>query len=563
MNFFTEFALVIGLAAMLGILATKLKQPAILGYIICGLLVAVFAPNFNEHKEQLDLLSKVGIVFLLFLLGLELNPSELKKLGRVAFITGVGQIVFTFVIGLSITLILGFDLIPAMYISIGLTLSSTIIVVKILSQKKELETLHGRISISFLLIQDMVAILLMTGLSATGKNIGGIDAIAELGFTLIKGSLAVGAVILFMKFIFNYILDWIKNDREILFITVIAWVLGVAAFVSSVGLSIEIGALLAGIVLAQRYESLQIESWTRPLRDFFITIFFVILGLELNLTSVASQIEPALILSAFVLIGNPIIVMVLLGSLGYSSKVSFLTSLVVAQVSEFSLILVRFGTELNQINSEILTLITLVAGITMVISSYTILYSENLYELFKNQLKIFEFRHKELISEQLMMKFDHEYETILLGCHRMGRRFLAENTHKKADILVIDYDPDVVKELISEGYEAVYADLSDGGVYESLPWSTAKTVVSTIPHIKDNNRILHFVSTLSSRPVVIVTANDDAHARELYAAGADFVIYPHLLGGNLITDIIAEGFLSKKYLDMKNKHMNQLIFHKR
>lgn len=557
---FTEFGIVIGLAASFAIIATKLKQPAILGYIIAGLVISM-SSHFRPHLEQLELFSKVGITLLLFVLGLELNVGELKRLGKVAIITGLGQVILSFSCGYIISLLLGFSANSSLFIAIGLTFSSTIVVVKLLSQKKEMESLHGRISIGILLVQDFIAILLLIVLTAFGRvqgSQGAGDIISHLGLTLLKG-IAVGVIIyFFVRFVLNPLINWIRAEREVLFMTVIAWALLLAAVMGSerVGFSLEIGGLIAGIALSGRFEHLQIESWTKPLRDFFLMLFFVILGLQIDLSTINQVVIPAVALAFFVIVTKPIIIMMIMKYLGYSKKVSFLAAISLAQVSEFSLIVAKFGFDMGQVNTNVLTLLTISGGITMTISSYLILYNEAVFARLEGLLNIFNFRSDNSNNPDAIPA---QHDIVLFGCHRMGKNLLGMIPHFKKNLLIVDFDPKTVYHLKKEGYDVVYGDISDIELYDGYKLREAKIVISTIPSIKENKKLLNYFKEFDSRPITIITANDDDAAREMYDSGADFVIYPHLLGGALISEIISKGSLTKSLVNMRNKHLETLV----
>jgi Kef-type K+ transport system membrane component KefB len=557
---FAEFGIVIALAAVLGIVASRLRQPAILGYIVTGLVIGAFHDKFNHSEEFLELFSKIGITFLLFILGLELNINELKRLGKVALATGLGQIIFTSLVGFFICLLFGFSTQTSFYISVALTFSSTIIIIKLLSQKNKLDTFYGRISVGFLLVQDFVAILILIALSAF-KDIGGSDiskVIEGLLGALFKGIVAIFLIWLFTKFILNPLLNLIRHDKEVLFLTVIAWALALASLMGSdlIGFSIEIGGLVAGISLSNRLEHLQIGSWTKPLRDFFITLFFVILGLEINLDSVSTVITPAILLSLFVLIGNPLIVMVIMGYLGYSSKISFFTSLAVAQISEFSLIVAKFGFDLGHLDASVLTLLTLIGGITMTISTYMIFYNEELYDMLKKYLTVFEFKQQKAQDEQDMQP---SYQSVVLfGCHRMGKSILNQIPNQKDKVLVVDLDPKTVKELKENGYNAIYGDITDVELYQAYAINKSKLVISTVPSLKDNIKLLSYIRSLDIKPMVVIVAYNDDAVKELYNLGADFVMYPHVLGGHLLSEIVSKEALTKRLVKIRSHHLEAL-----
>lgn len=563
---FAQFGIIIALAAALGIIASKLKQPPILGYIFTGLIIGPLTPFFNPDSHSIELLSKVGIAFLLFTLGLELDVTELKRLGRTALFIGLGQIIFTSIIGYIVAVALGFSSVAAVYIAIGLTFSSTIVIIKLLSQGNKLDTLYGRISIGFLLVQDFVAIILLIGLTAF-RSVTNADLSVVLGSlvtTLGKGILAVCLIYVFVKFVLFPILNSIKMEKEVLFLTAIAWALLVASIFESqyVGFSIEVGGLIAGIALSNRYEHLQIESWTKPLRDFFLILFFILLGANIQVSSITAALPSSLILSGFVLIGNPLIVMLILAYLGYNKKISFLTSLSVAQISEFSLILISFAyKDLGQVDNVALTMMTLVGGITMTISSYMIYYNEEIYEKLKNYLNFLNFNsHKNAQGELENENFhsDSPKEVVLFGCHRMGRSLLNLIPDEKENILIVDFDPINVRQLRTEGYDALYADMSDLSIYEDFKLNEAVIVISTVPSFKDNKVLMNYLRGMETQPMTIIMANDNDSAKMLYEIGADLVIYPHLLGGEMISQIVKRKSLDKEDIRKRASEMEFL-----
>jgi Kef-type K+ transport system membrane component KefB len=563
MNFdlFSEFAIIILFAATLGLIATKLKQPPILGYILSGLILGPLTPEFDASSESLELLAKVGVALLLFTLGLELKLVELKKLGKVAFATGIGQIIFTSFFGYFISLALGFSPLASIYIAIALTFSSTIIIVKLLSTKNQLDTLFGKISVGFLLVQDFVAIIILIALSTT-KNFDGLnisELFSSLAFTSLKGLLACLFIFITVKFILFPILNTLKMEREVLFLLTIAWALTCAAILGSeeVGFTIEVGGLVAGIALANRFEQLQIESWTRPLRDFFLALFFFLLGSHIQLDSISNAILPTFVFSIFVLIGNPLIVMIIMGFMGYKKKTSFMTSLAVAQISEFSLLVLNFAyIELGHVDNITLTVVTLVGGITMTASSYLIYYNEKVFNLLSPFLGIFEFRKNS--EDELKFPEKKHKKIIVFGAKRTGRNLLKLSEISKDEVLVIDHNPDAIRLLRDEGYDAIYADMSDIDLYPNYALDKAEVIVSTVPNLHDNLTILKYLSSLDNKPVTVITANDGKGAWRLYEAGADLVVYPQLISGELISDILSKKRLSKSIVIHRTKYIHML-----
>ncbi|WP_197723363.1 cation:proton antiporter [Thiomicrorhabdus aquaedulcis] len=377
---FLELSMLLTVSAVVGFIAVQLKQPLIVAFIAVGIIAGPAVLGMVSLNEQIDLLAHLGIAILLFVVGLKLDLHIIRTMGVVALFTGLGQVIFTSVIGYLIALALGMSPIGALYVAVALTFSSTIIIVKLLSDKRELDALHGRIAIGFLIVQDIVVVLAMIGLTALGQA----QETTSLGFealmVLLKGILMLIVVALLMRYVIPGLLKRLAHSPELLILFAIAWAVLGASLGDMLGFSKEVGAFLAGISLASTHYRELIGARLVSLRDFLLLFFFISLGASLEMDTLGAQVWPALILSVFVLIGNPLIVMAIMGYMGYRKRTGFLAGLTVAQISEFSLILAALGFNLGHIDQETVGLITLVGLITISASTYMILYSHPLYE---------------------------------------------------------------------------------------------------------------------------------------------------------------------------------------
>ncbi|MEK7138120.1 MAG: cation:proton antiporter, partial [Patescibacteria group bacterium] len=383
-----ELAVVILIAAALGILAKIFKQPIILAYLATGVLIAYLGFLNFESKETFQVFADLGIMFLLFLVGLEINYTSLRLVGKASIIVGLGQVIFATLFGFIIAYLLNFSLLHSLYISVALTFSSTIIIVKLLSDKKDLNSLYGKISIGLLLVQDLIAILLLVFLSGIESSQGIVWS--DLVLSVLKGITLFVAMIWLGRKILPLIFDKIARSQELLFLISLMWVFTVAALVSKIGFSIEIAGLLAGLALANSSEHFQIANKIRPLRDFFILIFFVVLGSSIIFSDLSGITWPIIIFSLFVLVGNPIIVFILMGFMGYRKRTSFFAGVTTAQISEFSLILAALGLKLGHISESVVALITAVGVVTITLSSYLIIHNEKIFHHLSPLLSVFE-----------------------------------------------------------------------------------------------------------------------------------------------------------------------------
>lgn len=560
-NIFFEFSALLFLGALLGVLARVLHQPLILAYIFTGIFIASLSLIKNTPGQTLSFFSSLGIAFLLFLVGLEFRWQDLKIIGRAALLTGLGQIIFTAAFGFLLVLFLGFSILTSLYVAIALTFSSTIIVVKLLSDKNDLQSLYGKIAIGFLLVQDFVAILILIFLAGFSQDVSQTTTFLNFFLLLPKGLLLFGTLVILSRYVLPKFFRYAASSDEFLFLSAIAWAFLFASFSFKIGFSLETGAFLAGFALANSPYHLQISAKIRPLRDFFLIIFFVVLGLGMNFSALSNYLFPAIILSLFVLIGNPLIVLLILRQLEFKKRTSFLASVTVAQISEFSLIIVVMGQRVGHITSEIVSLVVLVGVITIIVSSYMIIYSNWLYKKLMNFLSIFEKK----VADEPSLSFPKEVagHTVLVGCSRMGGdllKVLQEKKKEDSSLVIIDFNPLVVKKLTSRGIGVIFGDVSDPEVLETLKLEKAELIISTVSNLEDNLALIDFVIKRGFVGTLVVTASFSQEAIKLYKAGASYVILPHLLGGQHLALLLERHWDDLSYFNWAREyHLSELL----
>ncbi|MBI2508262.1 cation:proton antiporter [Candidatus Woesearchaeota archaeon] len=549
-NVFIELSIILSVATVVAALMRVLKQPLIIGYLLAGILVSPFFLNLIRSQELLSVFSQIGVAFLLFIVGLSLNPKVIKEVGKASLITGIGQVVFTSIIGFFIARLLGFETITSLYIAVALTFSSTIIIMKLLSDKGDLEKLYGKISIGFLLVQDLIAVLILILVSSFSEPN---QALNSIMFILIKGGLIIFLLVLISLYLLPKLGFFFAKSQELLFMFSVGWGLGLASLFHIIGLTLEIGALLAGITLSLSPYSNEISSKMKPLRDFFIILFFILLGSQLVFKNNAGFILPAIVFSLFILIGNPLIVMVLMGFLGYPKKVGFFSGLTVAQISEFSLILIALGIKVGHLPQDVLSLITVIGLVTIMGSTYFILYSERIYAPLSSYLSIFE---KKRIKKE---KGKKNYDIILFGYNRMGYDLVKSFIKMHKRFLVVDYNPLTISRMHKEKIDCEYGDADDLEFLEQLNFKMVKMIVSTVPDFETNLLLIKEVKKKNKRALVIVVSNQVDKAKLLYSEGATYVIMPHFLGGKYASMMIDRcGFSIQRFNEEKNKHLNHL-----
>ncbi|MEM2918873.1 MAG: cation:proton antiporter [Candidatus Altiarchaeota archaeon] len=551
-----DLGIIIFSSTLFAFFAKILKQPLIVAYVIAGIVVGPFGLRLVTNDEIIKIFAELGIAFLLFFVGLELDIKKLKNVGRVSISCGIGQILFTFIFGFLLSSLFGLSQIEAFYVSFALTISSTTVVVKLLSDINELQTLHGKIVLGILLVQDVITIVVLAAL----PNLGNFS-IVPLLLSVVKGFGFFSISVVIGRFILPPLIGFSSRSLELLFLFALS-VCFVFSFISYLlGFSISIGAFLAGLSLASFPYNLEIVSRVRSMRDFFATIFFASLGMQVSATIHDSikplVIEEVIIFSLFVLIGNVIIMFLIASLLGYSKRTSFLTAISVAQVSEFSLVLVSEGLSLGHIQKDILSSIAWVTLITLTISSYMIIHSSKLYRIFVPFLgfsnKIPKKKDFESISESL------KNHTIVFGCHRTGYMIVKTLMRLKKKFLVVDYNPDIIKKLLTQGINCIYGDIEDLEILERVNLKGAELVISTIPTHDDNLMLLKKVRELNSGAFFVVRAESIDNALELYEKGADFVIFPEMQSGERTSELL-EIYERNKYLfsEIKQKEIRKL-----
>ena len=549
---FVQISIVIAIVLAVSLVMRFLKQPLIVGYIISGIIVGPFVFNLITQNETIQVFSEFGIAFLLFIVGIHLSPKVVKEVGKISLITGIGQVVFTSIFGFLIAWAFGFPIITSLYIAVALTFSSTIIITKLLSDRGDLGSLYGKISIGFLLVQDLIAILILIVVSSLSS---GESFVSSVLVTLLKGIILTTLIVLISIFVLPKMQKFFARSQEFLFVFAVTWGLGLASLFYLIGLSLEAGALIAGIVLSVSPYSFEISSRMKPLRDFFIISFFLLLGSQMVLTGFESYVIPAIIFSVFILIGHPLIIMILMGIFGYTKRTGFMAGLTVAQISEFSLILIALGVKVGHVSPEILSFVTFIGLLTIAGSAYMILYADKIYPKISRFLEIFE---KKNVKKEKVLKKDYDY--ILFGYNRIGFSILRSLKSIKKRYLVVDFNPDVVSDLEKMGIPVLYGDAYDSDLLKALPLEKAELVISTVPDPDANFLLINSVKSANPKTIIIVRAHSIQEAFDLYKKGATYVLTPHFLGGEYVANMISNFKANEKdYIAEKDKHIKMLL----
>lgn len=484
MEIFIELSIVIIIATLVSVVMKLFKQPLVVGYILSGIIAGPYVLGVLQSVEQIEIFSKIGISILLFIVGLALSPKIIREVGKVSLITGLGQVVFTSIIGFFICLYLGFGVVESLLIAIAITFSSTIIVLKLLSDRGDSNKLYGRVATGFLLVQDVVATIVLLIVSTLGSEVAvGSSVIMTLLFTFLKGLVMTLVLFYVGKRILPRLSPFFASSQEFLFLFALAWGFGMSTLFYLIGFSIEIGALIAGIALSLSPFSYEISSKMKPLRDFFILLFFILLGGSLTVSDVSQLAISSIVLSFFILIGNPLIVYLLMSAEGFKSRTSFQAGLTVAQISEFSLILMTMALSLGLVSKEAMSLVTVVGLITIAGSTYLIMYSDGIFSSLAPLLKKIELRRGRGIREK---DNEESFEIVLFGFGRVGLDFVDLFKNLKSQFLVVDFNPERMSVLEEEKIPHRFGDAEDVEFLDTLNLKKTKLIVSTIPDFETN-----------------------------------------------------------------------------
>lgn len=529
---FLELAIILVAATLMGIVARILRQPTIVAFLATGLLLGIaIIPHFRE-VPVFKLFSELGIMLVLFHVGLEMSPASFRLIGKPAILLGAGQIAITASIGYWLARLLHFAPLPSFYLALALTFSSTVIVVKLLADKRDLQSLYGRMSLGILITQDIAAIILLLIVSGFGNTLHA--AATDALWSIALGGATAFLLYLIGRRVVSAFLADIARDSDLLFLAPLAWLFFTASIFMYAGLSLPVAGFVAGLSLASASTEFGFARRLRPLRDFFVLVFFVLLGASLSFANLDGLWVPLALFSLYVIIGNPLIMLILMGLMSYRKRAGFMTGVAIAQISEFSFILMALGASLGHIGAPIVSLVTAIGAVTIAVSCYTIRHAETLYTKLAPLLSVFERRIARNPAGATLLPAK---PIILIGFQRTGQSIALHLPMK--DLLVVDFDPATAELLKEQGYDHLFGDVRDPGIVEEMRLADARLLISTCPDAEDNRALLAAIRHLKKKPKTILRAETEADAHLLYREGADFVLLPNMATGHALGKMLA------------------------
>lgn len=535
-NIFLQLALVLSLCCVFGFLVIRFKLPLVVAYLIAGVVISFSFAAFGRsgHFAVLDILPEIGIAFVLFLIGMELDLREIKSLGKPIIFSAIGQILTSTLLGWIIAESLGFSSTESIYIGLGLAFSSTVVVIKMLLEKRELNSLHGKLSIGILLVEDLVAIFALMLLSVSNSALqSGLQQSSPILTLFLKAVALFVFTYLASRYLMQHIFKAVAKSVELLFLTAITWCFVFASIAVIAGFSVVIGAFLAGVALASSSYHLQIQGKIKPLRDFFVALFFVYLGAQVNPAGIGSYWPAIVVFTLFAIMLKPFLYLVQLSLFGFRKHTIFQTSLNLSQISEFSLVVLLVGTSAGVVSQNALSVMAVVAVLSIISSTILIHNSKKIFYLTSPFLNIFESKNK---THELQQVSDEALENhvVIIGAHRIGMPLVHYLSQEKIPFIVLDFNPHVVEKLKEKNYNVVYGDVGDSDMHEILNLEKAKLIISTAANTEDNRILIEEVKRRKSNAKILVRALDNDHAQILRDIGADFVIQPEKVSGTFL-----------------------------
>jgi Kef-type K+ transport system membrane component KefB len=531
---FSQIALVLAVCVVAGGLATAFRLPPLVGLLVAGIAVGPQGLGIVAPSEEIALLGEIGIALLLFVVGLELDPRVVRRLGPVVLATGLAQVAITSAIAFGLAVLTGATTVVAAYLAAATAFSSTVVVIKILGDRRELEQLHGRLAVGILIVQDLVVVVLLIAVTATAaEGTGGLGA--QLAGLLLRGAILLVGVALLGRYVLPRVTHLVARYPELLVLGAVTWAVAAAAAAHLLGFSAEVGAIIAGVALSTSPYREAISGRLTTLRDFLLVFFFIDLGTHMEVTGDGSGLLTAGVLSLFVLLAKPTLVAVLTTLLGFRATTGVRAGLNLAQISEFSLILVALGVGLGQLDPAAAGTVTLIAVVTITLSTLLSARAEALAPRLSGPLLGLERRTRNRDLNEappgLLPSF------VVIGFGRLGQQLATELAEQHETVLAVDFDPRHHRSPAG-GPPVVYGDAEDPELPDQLPLGQARWVISTLRDNPANRQLAASLRHHGYRGRLALCADHDHELEELRATGADLVVRPfHVAAAPLLRQI--------------------------
>ncbi len=522
-----NLAIIVLAATSLAFIARKGRQPVIIAYIVAGLLLGSAGLGIISGGESISLMSELGLAFLLFLVGLEIRLEEIRDIVRPVTIIALLQMALVATIGFLTAYLLGFSLIPSIFIAGAVMYSSTAVVVKLLSDKDEISSLPGKLDVGMLLIEDLVVVLLLA-LIGTGSGSPARVAASVAEILVMAGAVAALSI-LSSRYLLPTVFEKIGDNSHAFFTHSIAWLFLMVSATSYLGISMEIGAFFAGLSLAQLPYSREMQERIRPLTNFFMAIFFINVGLGLDRSVLSGMLPEAVAAAVILMAGKMLVIFLLTDRMKFTPETSFKAAINKAQISEFALVLAALGFSQGIVGQEVVSFLSIVAVLTMGASSYLISYNDAIYRRLEDLLSRLESERKQDVEIREL-----DGHALVIGYDALSRHAVSILENRFEDVVVVDRNPRNIDELANSNLEYIYGDFKHGEIRNASGLKKADLILSFSPDEWVNRKVLEEAGDAT----VFVKADSMKEAGELYDLGAHYVMIKNVLAADKLEDYI-------------------------
>ncbi|MDP3077324.1 cation:proton antiporter [Bradyrhizobium sp.] len=542
----------------IGLLAHFFRQPLILAYLIAGFVIGPFGMGWVKSQESISVISELGLIFMLFMIGLEIDLKKIVRAGRVILFAAGSQLLGACLFGILFFLGMGLGGFDAVYLTIACSLSSTVIIVKVLYEKRELDTLPGRITLGVLVLQDIFAILFL----AVQPSLANLE-VSVILLSVGRVGVLVATALVLSRYVLPKLFHQIARRPELILLGALAWCFLIGEIAERLHLSREMGSLVAGVSLSTFPYALDVTAKVTTLRDFFITLFFVALGMTIPIPSMG-VIWLALVIAAFTVISRALTTFTPLYLMKQGLRASLLPAINLAQISEFSLVVIQTGVVAGHIQTQTASAVSFAFVILAVLSTFAIMRSDEITRASIGPLKrigIRDLDHGHAHDAGHEGGHGEARRVVILGFFRAASALLSEIERRNPVFLdqltVIDFNPNVFRTLADRGLHVIYGDISNVDTLVHAGVGKAELIILSIPDAllkgANNEKLVRHVRTLNPTAKIVATADLLADVADLYAAGADYVTVTRISDAQELYTVIeaaAAGLLDDKRAEM-------------
>jgi CPA2 family monovalent cation:H+ antiporter-2 len=530
-----DLIIVLAVAIAGGILARQLRLPIILGFLVGGIAVGPYGFGLVRDLDTIHTLATIGVILLLFTLGLEFSLSELRRIGKIAVLGGIAQILLTAAVGLALGKLLGWEMLEATFFGFLIALSSTMIVLKTLMERGELDSGHGRVMIGILLVQDLSLVPLMIILPAMGGTGG--ELWLALGIALIKAVLFIAVMLVLGMWGLPWLLRRVAGggSRELFLLTVVALCLAAAFGAYFFGLSAAVGAFIAGLLISQSAFARQALADIVPLRDTFGALFFVSLGMLADPRFVMDNIAIIAVVVSVIIVAKFIICAGIPWFFGYSPKTALFVGMGLIQIGEFSFVLAGAGTQSGIISDYLYSLTLTSAIITMLLTPFALSFASFLYRHLSQRETFGRLAAKRLDPGWQRRRWELSGHAVICGHGRIGSILAGVLERRNLSYLAIDLDPQVISALRAREIPCIYGDAGNPEILAHAQLDKARVLICTFPDFIAVELTSRNALRINPRLDIVARVHRDVDTELLKGIGVSEIVRPEFEAGLEIT----------------------------